>query len=329
MSRFVELLHFELRYYLRRLSTWVYLGIMAFMAFMMMITYAGAFPNVTASIGGTDGNVMVNSPHVLLILISSFGLFGILVVAAVAGNAGYRDFGEQMHPMVFTTPTSKAEYVASRYVGSVIVNAVVLTGIAFGLWLGTVMPFIDADLLGPNRLGAYLRPYLLIVLPNVLFASAIFLALALLSRKRMPHYIGGAALLLGYMLSQTLIGDLETKWIAALTDPFGLAPLSLATEYWTTVEKNTQLLGFRAGSWSTGCCGSPSHWPSSRWPYGAFVSVRPSARAASANTIGRPEPAGPPRPRSSRGESSPPRGSRSRQRLAPSASVPPGPSCAA
>ena len=39
------------------------------------------------------------------------------------------------------------------------------------------------------------------------------------------------------------IGDLETKWIAALTDPFGLGSISLATEYWTTVEKNTQLLG--------------------------------------------------------------------------------------
>ncbi|MHC4991672.1 MAG: M1 family aminopeptidase, partial [Planctomycetota bacterium] len=243
MKSFLLLLRFELVYYLRRMSTWVYFVIMAFMAYLMMITFAGAFPNVTAAIQGTDGNVQVNSPHVLLILIAMFGLFGTLVVAAVAGNAGYRDFACDMHSLVFSAPTSKAHYVASRYLGTVLINLVVLGGIAFGMWLGTVMPFVNEELLGPNRLAAYARPYLLSVLPNLVFTSALFFSLALLTRKRMPHYIGGAGLLLGYLLSQTLIGDLETKLIAALTDPFGISSISLATEYWTTVEKNTQLLG--------------------------------------------------------------------------------------
>jgi hypothetical protein len=215
----LALLRFELGYYLRRLSTWVYFAVMAGMAYLMMITFAGAFPGVTTSIEGTDGTVLVNSPHVLLILIALFGLFGTLVVAAVAGNAGYRDFACDMHPFVFTTPTTRTAYVVSRYIGTVVVNAVVLSGVAVGLWLGTLMPFIVRDRVGPNTLGAYLQPYLLIVIPNVLFASAIFLTMALLTRKRMPHYIGGAALLLGYMLSQALLGELETKWLAAFTDP--------------------------------------------------------------------------------------------------------------
>ncbi|MFQ5668974.1 MAG: M1 family aminopeptidase [Acidobacteriota bacterium] len=243
MSKFLRLLRFELGYYLSRLSIWVYFAVMASTAYMMMITFGGAFPGVSSAIEGTDGNVLVNSPHVLLILTSLFAVFGTLVVAAVAGNAGHRDFGCNMHPFVFTTPISRVHYVASRYIGTVIVNVVVLSGIAFGLWLGTVMPFVQADRFGPNALGAYVRPYLLTILPNVLFTSAIFLALALLTRKRMPHYIGGAGLLLGYLLSRTLLGELSTKWIAALTDPFGIGPIRLATQYWTTVEKNTQLLG--------------------------------------------------------------------------------------
>ena len=119
--------------------------------------------------------------------------------------------------------------MASRWIGAVVVNVVVLCGISFGLWLGTIMPFVEADRLGPQMLAAYVQPYLLIILPNVLFTSAIFLSMAMLTRKRMPHYIGGAALLLGYMLSQTLLSDLNTKWIAALTDPFGIGPLRLAT----------------------------------------------------------------------------------------------------
>ncbi|MDB4324858.1 M1 family aminopeptidase, partial [bacterium] len=244
MKRFLKLVRFELTYYLRSMSPWIYFSIMAFMAFLMMVIFAGAFPDVTAAIEGTDGTVFVNSPHVLLILISMFGLFGTLVVAAVAGNAGYRDFAFNMHPLTFTTPTTKFEYVASRYIGTVVVNTLVMSGVAVGLWFGSIMPFVAAERIGPTMFGAYLRPYLVIVLPNILFASAIFLSMAMLTRKRMPHYIGGAGLLLGYMLSRAFLGQLEAKWIAAFTDPFGIGSIRLATEYWTPIEKNTMLLEF-------------------------------------------------------------------------------------
>jgi ABC-type transport system involved in multi-copper enzyme maturation permease subunit len=244
MSDLLRLVRFELGYYLRRISTWVYFVLLTFLAYLMMITFAGAFPDVSASIGGTDGNVLVNSTHVLMILISTFGLFGILVVAAVAGNAGFRDFGVGMHPLVFTTPVPRRRYVASRYIGAVIVNTLVLSGIGVGMWLGSVMPFVEVDRLGPNTLAAYLQPYLVIVIPNTLFTTAIFVAMALLTRKRLPHFLGGAALLLGYMVAQVLMPDLETKWIATLADPFGITSVGVATEYWTTVEKNSQLIWF-------------------------------------------------------------------------------------
>ncbi|HXI01588.1 MAG TPA: M1 family aminopeptidase [Candidatus Saccharimonadales bacterium] len=243
MRGFAALLRFEVRHYLGRISTWVYLLVMAFAAYMLNILLAGAFPKSSAAIAGTSGNVLVNSPHVILVLTSVLGLIGTLVVAAVSGNAGYRDFACEMHPLVFTSPTSKWRYVVCRYSAAVITGGVVMSGIALGLWVGTLMPFIDRGRIGPNWFAAYLRPYLLIVLPNVLFLSAIFVSLALLTRKRMPHYIGGVGLLLGYLLSQILIGDLQTKWIAALTDPFGMGSLQLETQYWTTIEKNTHLLG--------------------------------------------------------------------------------------
>jgi hypothetical protein len=236
------MLAFELRFYLRRISTWAYFFMLAAIGFLLMLAFGGAFGG-EGSIGGTDGNVQVNSPHVLLILTSVIGLFALLVVAAVAGNAGYRDFGDGIYPLVFTTSVSKSEYIAARYIGTVAVNCVALSGIGFGLWLGTIVPWVEVDRFGPNSLAVYTRPYLLTVLPNVAFASAIFLSLALLTRKRLPHYLGGAALMLGYTLAQNLAGDIKTKWIAAVTDPFGVSSISLATEYWTTVEKNTRLLG--------------------------------------------------------------------------------------
>ena len=180
MNRFLKLLGFELGLYLRSMSVWVYFSVMASISFLMMLTFAGAFTNVTTSIEGTDGTVLVNSPHLLLILTSLFAVFGTLVVAAIAGNAGYRDFACNTHALVFTTPVSRTEYVASRYIGTVIVNALVMSGVAVGLWLGTIMPFIAENRVGPTMLRAYVQPYLMIVLPNILFASAIFLTMAML-----------------------------------------------------------------------------------------------------------------------------------------------------
>jgi hypothetical protein len=243
MSRFLALLRFEAAFYLGRLSTWVYFSCLAGVAFLMMLVFGGAFPDAQAGIEGTDGNVMVNSPHVLLILISLFAAFGTLVTAALAGNAGYRDFAETMHPLVFSTPVTKMQYFASRYVGTVLINMIVLGGIGIGLWLGSIWPWVDGTRFGPTVPSAFLTPYLIIVLPNVLFTSAIFLSLAMLTRKRMPHYIGGTVLLLGYLLSRTLLRDLELKWIVGLIDPFGMGAVRLATEYWTTIERNSQLLG--------------------------------------------------------------------------------------
>ncbi|NKB87287.1 MAG: hypothetical protein GKS06_03580 [Acidobacteria bacterium] len=243
MQRTLALTAFELRYYLRRISTWAYFAVLVAVSFLMMSVFGGAVTGATASIGGTDGTVFVNSPFVLMTLISIFSIFGTLVVAAVSGNAGYRDFGEKMHPLVFTTTTSKTEFIVSRFVGITIVNAVVLSGIGAGLWLGSLSPFVRPELFGPNRLVAYLQPYLLIVIPNVLFASAIFFSMALLTRKRLPHYLGGAGMLLGYLIAGSLGGDLERKWIGVLVDPFGGSAFGLVTEYWTPIEKNTQILG--------------------------------------------------------------------------------------
>jgi hypothetical protein len=243
MGRTLALIAFELRYYLRRISTWAYFSVLIAVAFLMMSVFGGAISGASASIGGSDGNVFVNSPFVLMNLISVFAIFGTLVVAAMSGNAGYRDFGEKMHPLVFTTTTSKTEFIVSRYVGVTIVSVVVLTGIGVGLWLGSMSPWVRPELFTANRLAAYVQPYLVIVIPNVLFTSAIFFSMAVLTRKRLPHYLGGAGMLLGYLIAGSLGGDLERKWIGALIDPFGGSAFGLVTEYWTTVEKNTQLVG--------------------------------------------------------------------------------------
>jgi hypothetical protein len=242
MTRWLALVGFELRYYLKRISTWVYFAVMFGIAFLLTNMIGGAFESVNAAVGGTDGKVLTNSPFVLTLLTWQVSLFGILITAALAGHAGYRDFGARMHALAFTTPVGKWTWLSARFAGTLLINLVVLSGIGFGLWTGSLVPWVDAEYFGPNVLAEYVAPYLTIVLPNLLFTAAIFFSLAALTRARLPHYAGGVILLMGYILASVLAGDVENKTLAALADPFGIQAVSLHTEYWTTVEKNARII---------------------------------------------------------------------------------------
>src|SRR5207248_343178 len=56
--------------------------------------------------------------------------------------------------------------------------------------------------------------------------------------------VGGALLLVGYLIGGSLLGTLENKRLAALVDPFGLHAQSLLTQYWSIAEKNVRLVPF-------------------------------------------------------------------------------------
>ena len=66
------------------------------------------------------------------------------------------------------------------------------------------MPYLDAHRFGAFQPMAFLQPYFVVLLPNLIFTGAIFFALAALTRQMMPNYMGGAMMLVGYLLAGNL-----------------------------------------------------------------------------------------------------------------------------
>ena len=87
----------------------------------------------------------------------------------------------------------------------------------------------------------YLHPFVFLVLPNLLFTAALFFGLAAVSRRMLPNYVGGAVLLMGYLIAGQLIADMENEMAASLADPFGGQAFTTLTKYWTVAEKNSLL----------------------------------------------------------------------------------------
>lgn len=57
-----------------------------------------------------------------------------------------------------------------------------------------------------------------------------------------PVYVGAVVLVLGYLLTTTLMRDVENMNLAGFLDPFGFVAFSLVTRYWTPAEQNAQLV---------------------------------------------------------------------------------------
>ena len=117
-----------------------------------------------------------------------------------------------------------------------------VVGVGAGAFAATVSPWAHADKVQAFRLMAYVQPYLGVVLPNLLLTAAIFFALVSLTRQMLPNYVGGAVLLIGYLLAGSLFNDIANKELAALIDPFGLHAQTLITQYWSIAEKNSRLV---------------------------------------------------------------------------------------
>ena len=75
-------------------------------------------------------------------------------------------------------------------------------------------------------------------------AAGCFFVLAALTRQMAPVYVAGVVLLVGYMTSINLLGDMENKTLAAMIDPSGATAFDVLARYWSVAQKNTQEIPF-------------------------------------------------------------------------------------
>jgi ABC-2 type transport system permease protein len=232
---------FEARQRIKLLSTWVYFFMFLAMAMLWVAAAGGVFKEAAITFGG---KVFINAPRSVELTVASLGCLGVIVVAAMMGRAVQQDIEYQMHDFFFSAPIGKHAYVFGRFLGALLALALVFSSIVLGAWLGTFLPGIDPDRVGPVLPGTYLRPYLFTLLPNLFIFGAIFFVLAALTRRMLPVYVGSVVMMLGYIVAPSLARDLDYKTLAALIDPFGTTALIRLTEYWTVAERNSMPVPF-------------------------------------------------------------------------------------
>src|SRR5580692_1210108 len=232
---------FEFQQRLRRVSSYVYFGVFFALGLLFTLMSGGAF--ATASVDfGTGGKVLINSPYALNSIITYICFFGIVITAAIAGQATFQDIDNKTTDFFYTAPITKFDYLGGRCIVAIAVQLIIFASVALGTWVGTVTPWLDKTRVGPQMASAFLQPYLINVLPNLLFLTAIFFALAALSRKMLPVYVAGVLVLIGYFVVAQNSNAFQTSVHFALLDPLGGAAIDRMTRYWTPFQRNTQLI---------------------------------------------------------------------------------------
>jgi ABC-2 type transport system permease protein len=230
--RLTEIFRFEVEYRLRRASTWGFGLLLVAVPFLMM-----------HAINAIGTGSYLNAPHSVAITSLIAALVGMLVTAALFGDAATRDVQVLMRPLLCSTPLRKVEYLGGRFLGALVVNALLLPGIPIGLLLGSLMPYMAEGKFGPLLVGGYVQAYLVFLLPNLLLTGAVLFTAAALSRQVLPAYLSAIGLFLGYVFAQGSRGDPDNRTLAALADPFGISVVEDLTRYWTQAELQTRLIG--------------------------------------------------------------------------------------
>jgi len=228
-----QVARFETRHLLRNPLLWI----------TAALSFAAYFLATSRGVElGSEGGLLQNAAYATLRNCVMASVAFMFVTTTFVADAILRDDETGFAPIIHTTPLRTADYVVGRFLGAFAVAAACIALVPLGISLGALMPWADPATIGPNRLADHLYAYGLIALPNLFIHSAIFFALATITRSMMATYLGVVGFVSGFFVLQGALADRpQLQTAMAIAEPFGARALADAVRYWTVAERNVAL----------------------------------------------------------------------------------------
>ncbi len=238
---FFKIFSFEIKYWVKNPLFYIYLGSLFAISTLAMASNAGIFDSITVT---RSSIAYINSAFALNNFINGFSIIAFFLIPSIVGGTINKDYSSNTSNVLYSYPFTKTDYLVAKYLSGLVITILVLLSIALGAIVGGYLPGTNPELLGDFSLLNYLQPYLIYVIPNLIFFSAIIFGVVTFSRNISAGFVAVIALFLLQGVAETVIGNLDDKELGALLDPFGAGASSYYTEYWTVAEQNENLLPF-------------------------------------------------------------------------------------
>jgi ABC-2 type transport system permease protein len=231
---FAQIVGFELRYQLRQRSIYVYCVIFALLGLL----------DLSARAASAGAELKANAPLLIAESMGPLGLLGLFIPLVIIAGVALRDVRSKMDELIRATPVAVATYLLGRFTGAFIVSCLVFCGMLVGMVIGTRMWWVDASVIGPLRLEAYLSALAIIGLPNLFLAGALFFAAASVTRSLSATFVMLLVVVVANFAAPFALSEPSLRPFASLFDPMGGQALGDVTRYWTMSERATRLIPF-------------------------------------------------------------------------------------
>ena len=199
----LEFFRFELKQQLRAPLLWLMAAMFGLFAF-------AAASSDAVQIGSSVGNVDRNAPTVIITFLGMFTVMGLLVTVTFISGALLRDFELGTADLFFSSPMRKRDFLLGRFLAAVAACVLIYLMVAVGLMIAPLMPWVDPERVGVFSLAPYLWGFGVLVLPNLLFTSALLALLAVSTRSLLVVYVGVMGFFILNAVAGTLTADQPT-----------------------------------------------------------------------------------------------------------------------
>ncbi|MFD1294785.1 M1 family aminopeptidase [Lutibacter holmesii] len=236
---FTTIFKHELKYWFKKPSFYIYVAIFFIIAIFSSASSAGIFDSLTVSVGSSK---IVNAPKNIIGMFNGLTILIYFLFPSIIGVSIFRDFKSEMHTILYSYPFTKTDYLFGKFLSSFLIVTLIVLTIGFGMFIGFRLPGTNAEIVGDFRFFAYLQAYFIYIIPNIFLFGAIVFATVTFTRNISAGFIVVVMLMLIQGVSESLLNDIDNRFISAMLDPFGGQAANYYTRYWTVAEQNDLLL---------------------------------------------------------------------------------------
>lgn len=220
--------------------------------YLLLLLFAGLGYFISVMGNFSFAGVYINSPYVLTYAIGLISLINIFTITIFSSQILLREKDNRFDSIVYATPLHKKSFLFSRFTLIFFITALCFLLFVLGLMAGHTMQGGNTEKFMPFNFIYYLYPYLVLVLPNITFCTAIVCAVGWLTKNKMLVYLSGLFIYILYfvvslfsnspLFANASPASAETMSLMAKLDPFGLAAFFEQCRPWSAELRNTQLV---------------------------------------------------------------------------------------
>ncbi len=195
------------------------------------------------SVGGVGDNLNLNAAFAIVQIQYVLTVVGMFAAVAFVAGAITRDVETRTAEIFFTTGVSERPYVLGRFLGGWLFATVSVAAGLAGTLVGTFMPWLDQQRLGPFSAEPYVFSLWVVLIPNLYVICALFFSVAAATRSMLASYVTAMGLMVAFVVIAG-VSDPEKMRLVSLADPFAISAFGQVTRYWTVFDRNNHVPGF-------------------------------------------------------------------------------------